>query len=123
MLIVYDSKTGNVDRFVNKLKLHCLRISSDIKVSTPFILITYTTGFGQVPLSTLYFLQQYGDFLRGVASSGNMNWGELYGLAADRIARMYAVPMLLKFELSGTKQDIERLKREVDYIDTKMDTA
>ncbi|CAH8711467.1 class Ib ribonucleoside-diphosphate reductase assembly flavoprotein NrdI [Paenibacillus thiaminolyticus] len=123
MLIAYDSKTGNVKRFVEKLNLDCVRISEETKLTDPFILITYTTGFGQVPQSTMQFLEEHGHLLQGVASSGNMNWGIRYGLAADHISRLYSVPVLMKFELSGTKKDVEQFSREVHYFDTKMDTA
>lgn len=123
MLIAYDSKTGNVKRFVDKLGMECVRISADVELHEPFILITYTTGFGQAPQSTLEFLEEHSHLLQGVAASGNMNWGTRYGLAADHIARKYSVPVLMKFELSGTKRDIDNFIREVHYFDTKMDTA
>lgn len=123
MLIAYDSKTGNVKRFVDKLGMECVCVSADVGLYEPFILITYTTGFGQVPPSTLEFLEEHSHLLQGVAASGNMNWGARYGLAADHIARKYAVPVLMKFELSGTKRDVDNFIREVHYFDTKMDTA
>lgn len=124
MLIAYDSKTGNVKRFVDKLEnMKCVRISTDVKLNEPFILITYTTGFGQVPQSTQEFLEEHSHLLQGVAASGNMNWGTRYGLAADHISRQYSVPVLMKFELSGTKRDVDKFIREVHDFDTKMDTA
>ncbi|CAH0118534.1 class Ib ribonucleoside-diphosphate reductase assembly flavoprotein NrdI [Paenibacillus sp. CECT 9249] len=126
MLIVFDSKTGNVKRFVGKLGLESAQIVDGLKVNRPFVLITFTTGFGQVPKSTADFLEENGEWLQGVAVSGNMNWGARFGLAADRISDAYNVPILMKFELSGTNNDVERMKREVNNIviaNTKMDTA
>jgi protein involved in ribonucleotide reduction len=115
MLIVYDSKTGNVKRFVGKLnQLDSVQISDGLVVDQPYILITYTTGFGQAPPSTMQFLERNGHLMHSVAVSGNMNWGARYGLAADVIAAQYAVPILMKFELSGTNKDVERFKLEVD---------
>ncbi|GIP32257.1 class Ib ribonucleoside-diphosphate reductase assembly flavoprotein NrdI [Paenibacillus sp. J2TS4] len=116
MLIVFDSKTGNVKRFVSKLGRECVQITDGLTVDQPFILITFTTGVGQAPPTTLQFLENNGHLLQGVASSGNMNWGTRYGLAGDRIAEMYSVPLLMKFELSGTNKDVERFKQEVDNI-------
>ncbi|MCG7407195.1 class Ib ribonucleoside-diphosphate reductase assembly flavoprotein NrdI [Paenibacillus sp. ACRRX] len=123
MLIAYDSKTGNVKRFVDKLDLQCVRVSEDAETNEPFVLVTYTTGFGQAPQSTMDFLKQRSHLLRGVVSSGNMNWGMRYGMAADHIAELYSVPVLMKFELSGTRKDVEQFIQEVHNIDTKVDTA
>ncbi len=115
MLIVYDSKTGNVKRFIGKLGMpDCVQITEDLAVNEPFVLVTYTTGFGQAPPSTMQFLERSGHLLQAVASSGNMNWGARYGLAADRIAALYQVPILMKFELSGTNRDVERFNQEVN---------
>lgn len=126
MLIVYDSKTGNVKRFVSKLHFPCVQIKEGLVINQPFILITYTTGFGQVPLSTLNFLEQNSHWLQGVAASGNMNWGTNYGRAADHIAQKFSVPLLMKFELSGTRSDVQRFIQEVNHIVdvyTKVDSA
>ncbi|MCY9513361.1 class Ib ribonucleoside-diphosphate reductase assembly flavoprotein NrdI [Paenibacillus apiarius] len=126
MRIVFDSKTGNVKRFVKKLDLDCIQVAEGLTVNEPFVLITYSTGFGQAPQSTLKFLENNGHMLQGVVSSGNMNWGELYGKAADRISEMYSVPVLMKFELSGTNKDVERFKQEVNEIvdaTIKLDSA
>lgn len=126
MLIAFDSKTGNVKRFVQKLDMECLQITADCVVDQPFILVTYTTGFGQAPQATLNFLAANGHLLQGVVSSGNMNWGARYGLAGDHIADMYGVPLLMKFELSGTNKDVMQFKQEVSqfvYANRKMDTA
>ncbi|WP_127575150.1 class Ib ribonucleoside-diphosphate reductase assembly flavoprotein NrdI [Paenibacillus barengoltzii] len=126
MRIVFDSKTGNVKRFVQKLGMVCDQIKPDLQIDEPFILITYTTGFGQVPQTTKEFLSHKGQLLQGVVSSGNMNWGKLYGHAADLISEQYDVPVLMKFELSGTNKDVARFKQEVDqivYSNRQMDSA
>jgi protein involved in ribonucleotide reduction len=110
MLIVFDSKTGNVKRFVHKLNMECLQISEDLVVGTPYILITYTTGFGNVPKSVEKFLINNHNYLIAVAASGNRNWGNFYCRSADKISEQYDVPIILKFELSGTNRDIETFK-------------
>ncbi|MDF2684500.1 MAG: ribonucleotide reductase assembly protein NrdI, partial [Brevibacillus sp.] len=58
MLIAYDSKTGNVRRFVNKLNLPTVEIDAQMVIEEPFVLVTYTTGFGQVPEKVASFLQR-----------------------------------------------------------------
>lgn len=57
--IVFDSKTGNVQRFVDKTPFRNKRkVSADEYLYEPFILITYTTGFGEVPKTTEMFLEK-----------------------------------------------------------------
>ncbi|WP_232697355.1 class Ib ribonucleoside-diphosphate reductase assembly flavoprotein NrdI [Brevibacillus daliensis] len=116
MLIAFDSKTGNVKRFVQKLGMQSVQINSALQLQQPYILVTYTTGFGQVPPTTQEFLQNNKDWMHGVVASGNKNWGTKYGLAGDQIAETYQVPLLHKFELSGTKRDVETIKQEVENI-------
>lgn len=116
MLIVYDSKTGNVKRFVGKLNLPAIPIENELTIDEPFVLVTYTTGFGQAPDKTLSFLKRNHRKMVGVSASGNRNWGEGFARSADRIADLYQVPILSKFELAGTTKDVERFMREVSAV-------
>ncbi|MFD2371527.1 class Ib ribonucleoside-diphosphate reductase assembly flavoprotein NrdI [Brevibacillus sp. GCM10020057] len=116
MLIAYDSKTGNVRRFVKKLGLPSVEIAGDMVIEEPFVLVTYTTGFGQVPEKVTAFLRSNHRYLRGVAASGNRNWGASFAKSADTIAREYGVPIISKFELSGTIRDVEHFTSGVARI-------
>ncbi|XID93533.1 class Ib ribonucleoside-diphosphate reductase assembly flavoprotein NrdI [Paenibacillaceae bacterium WGS1546] len=116
MLIAYDSKTGNVRRFVEKLKLPAVKIEASMQLDQPFVLVTYTTGFGQVPEKVKAFLSTNHQKLLGVSASGNRNWGDGFALSADRISDMYGVPVICKFELSGTSRDVETFVREVRAV-------
>lgn len=117
MLIVYDSFTGNIKRFVSKLPFECIKIEKDLVVNEPYILITYTTGIGQVPKSVLEFLQNNHSFMLGVSASGSKNWGFSYAKSADIISEMYNVPVLTKFELSGSPSDIEKFIKKARELD------
>lgn len=116
MLIAYDSKTGNVRRFVEKLELPAVQIDDGMTMDEPFVMVTYTAGFGQVPPKVASFLRRNHRLLRGVSASGNRNWGDSFARSADRIAGMYGVPVLGKFELSGTGRDVEHFRREVQAV-------
>lgn len=111
--------TGNVERFVKKLNMRNKRIKSKMLIDESYVLITYTTRFGEVPKSTSDFLEENHHHLKGVSSSGNRNWGLNFGRAADIISKEYGVPLLLKFELSGLENDvglfIERLREFETY--------
>lgn len=116
MLIAYDSKTGNVRRFIGKLKLPAVQIEEQMTIEEPFVLITYTTGFGQIPDRVSSFLQKNHKSLVGVAASGNRNWGESFAKSADLISTQYDVPVITKFELSRTLGDVTRFKQEVSRV-------
>lgn len=118
LLIAYDSKTGNVKRFINKLEMKAVQIEEDMILNEPFVLITYTTGFGSVPQKVLKFLEKNHHNLVAVAASGNRNWGQNFCKSADTISASYKVPVVLKFELSGTQQDIKNFKERVMSIET-----
>ncbi|QFY87839.1 class Ib ribonucleoside-diphosphate reductase assembly flavoprotein NrdI [Bacillus subtilis] len=128
--MTYESKTGNVRRFVKALQqeldIEAIEITDDTIITQEFIHITYTIGFGEVPERTLNFIKKNKNKIRGVVVSGNKVWGDNYGLAGDKLSAKFHIPLLLKFELSGTKQDLQKLIQEVQLIDkhnTKVDQA
>ncbi|MDH6674306.1 protein involved in ribonucleotide reduction [Paenibacillus sp. LBL] len=115
MIIVYASLTGKVKRFIAKLDLDikCIELKKGMKVDEPFILVTYTTGFGEVPKVVMEFLEGNHSLLKGVAASGNRNWGPRYGISADIISRRYNVPIISKFEMAGTPSDVSYFQERV----------
>lgn len=114
LLIYYDSITGNVKRFVNKLAIYggveIIKLEKNTKVEREAHLITFTTGIGEVNSKTDEFLSYEDNFkkIKTVAVSGNMNWGPYFGLAGDKIKDKYGIDLIMKFELSGTKKDVEK---------------
>jgi len=118
MLIIFDSKTGNVERFVKKIDMDSLRIKPGLIVPEPFILVTYTTGFGQIPSSVLDFLKDNHQNMMAVSASGNRNWGQNFGKSADLISGFYNVPVLSKFEMFGTENDVQNFIKGVMRLET-----
>lgn len=108
MKIIYASRTGNVEAFVDKLGLSDVMKIEDgsEQADEDYVLVTYTDGFGELPAEVEDFLTSNYDRLRGVAASGDKSYGEAYCLAADVIADMYGVPILGKFEFDGTDEDV-----------------
>ena len=114
MFVYYDSKTGNVQRFIDKIKKErpewsFVKISGDMEILENGHLVTFTTNFGEIPNTTEKFLENENNrkYIASVCSSGNMNWGTLFGKAADKIEETYGIPVLMKFELSGTHIQVE----------------
>ncbi|SEM42294.1 protein involved in ribonucleotide reduction [bacterium A37T11] len=127
--IYYDSKTGNVDRFVQKIAglipWKVQKIMPGMEIIHPGHLITFTTRFGEAPETTTQFLNHAGSLIKSVSASGNRNWGKNFALAANKLSAAYELPLLLKFELSGTMEDVKEyinlIKNNHDY--QKMDIA
>jgi protein involved in ribonucleotide reduction len=116
MIIVYDSKTGNVEKFVNKLNVPVVKIEDSLIISEPFILITFTTGIGKIPETTAEFLKNNYKNLLAVASSGNRNWGDMFAASADKISSIYSIPVIHKFELAGYPSDVDIVLRIYDEM-------
>jgi protein involved in ribonucleotide reduction len=108
--------TGNVRRFIHKLGIPAMQIREDLVMDEDFILVTYTTGFGNVPELVSRFLDGNHSRLKGVSASGNRNWGASFGASADKISDQYKVPVLSKFELAGTNSDVQFFKERVREI-------
>ena len=123
--LYYDSKTGNVQRFINKViqitgwQAH--KIEEDLAVQDAGHLITYTTKLGCVPDKTKLFMDKHADKIYSVTSSGNRNWGRNFGLAGDKVSEDYDLPLAMKFELSGTLEDINQFIEIIkhQYNDSK----
>jgi len=120
MILAYYSLTGNVRRFIGKLRWPPDRVAEIVtgreSVAEPFILVTPTTGFGQVPRPVAEFLTGNSEWLRGVAASGNRNFGPMFAKAGDILTEQYDVPLLLRFELAGTDEDVRNLIEGVTWL-------
>lgn len=123
-LIYYSTSSGNTQRFVEKLGLAALRIplssrDDSLYADEPYILIVPTYGGGHpagaVPKPVIHFLNHEANrkLLRGVIAAGNTNFGEAYCLAGDIISRKCQVPLLYRFELLGTEEDVLKVKHGV----------
>lgn len=119
--IFYYSLTGNIRRFLDKVgeNGHDINMTSPER---PYILITNTLGFGEVPLPVQDFLKDNSELLVGVAASGNRNWGHNFAVAADIIRDEYSVPVLSQFELSGDKGEVDNFKEKIKEIDEKYES-
>lgn len=111
MIIVYDSLTGQAKKFAKKLNLS----SYDISQYRPseeeeVLLVTRTFNFGEIPEPTKIFLDSHANLVKGVCVSGNRNWGQNYGAAGDKIAQIYDIPLIIKFEASGFDRDVSVVK-------------
>ena len=127
-LIVYFSSISlNTHRFVEKLGFQARRIpispkESMEKIDRPYVLISPTyaddDGSKAVPKQVIRFLNQpeNRDLMRGVIGSGNRNFGEFYAYAGHVISKKCCVPLLYRFELSGTPMDVNNVQKGIQKL-------
>ncbi|MCB4207413.1 class Ib ribonucleoside-diphosphate reductase assembly flavoprotein NrdI [Arthrobacter sp. UM1] len=124
-LIFFSSTSNNTARFVEKLGVDAARIPLQakeprLKATQEYVLVVPTYGGEEgkrsIPPQVVSFLNDPENraLLRGVISGGNTNFGTTYCIAGDKIAAKCQVPLLYKFELMGTSEDVTRVSEGLD---------
>lgn len=133
-LVYFSSVSGNTRRFIEKLGRPAHRIplfatEPPLRVDEPYVLVLPTYGGGDgkgaVPKQVIRFLNDEGNrsLLRGVVSAGNTNFGAGYGLAGDIVAAKCDVPVLYRFEVFGTPDDVSAVSSGLDEFWTQQSTT
>ncbi|OMH25155.1 ribonucleotide reductase assembly protein NrdI [Tersicoccus phoenicis] len=130
-LVYFSSVTNNTARFVERLGIDGIRLPLHTAepaplVTEPYVLVVPTYGAGNtrvgaVPRQVIKFLneEQNRRLIRGVIGAGNTNFGEHYGEAADIIAAKCRVPVLYRFELMGTSDDVAAVTQGLEELWTR----
>jgi protein involved in ribonucleotide reduction len=124
-IIYFSSATENTKIFVEKLAIPSSRIplyryEKELPVEEPYVLFIPTYGGGQgeaaVPPQVKRFLKSPDTraLCVGVIGGGNMNFGEKYAAAADVVAAKLGVPVLYRFELRGTEEDLVQVTEGIN---------
>lgn len=127
MIVYYSSSSGNTQRFVERLDVDAIRLPISEKdpaplIGQPYVLVcpTYADGEGRgaVPKSVIKVLNQPENrgHLKGVIASGNRNFGKLFAQAGKIIANKCQVPVLYRFELSGTQHDVQAVQQGLEQF-------
>lgn len=129
-LVYFSSVSGNTARFVEKLGQDADRIplhasEPPLRADGPYVLVLPTygggNGHGAVPKQVIKFLNDEHNraLIRGVIVGGNTNFGDAYGLAGDIVAAKCHVPVLYRFELFGTPDDVQAVNSGLDAFWTQ----
>lgn len=124
LIVYFSSKSGNTKRFVESLGVRSIVIPISAQedcpiIQEPYVLIcpTYADNDGSnaVPKPVIRFLNnpQNRGLMQGVIGAGNRNFGDFFAHSGRVIANKCNVPLLYKLELSGTIDDIERVKKGI----------
>jgi protein involved in ribonucleotide reduction len=130
-LIFFSSASGYTGRFVAKLDTQAGKIPLHTSEPTllaqrPYVLLLPTYGGtaaqpgaaarGAVPKQVIKFLnnEHNRSLIRGVIGAGNTNFGESYCLAADIVSAKCKVPVLYRFELMGTSDDVAKVNEGLE---------
>ena len=133
-LVYFSSVSGNTRRFVEALDRPAARIpllpsEAPLVVSDPYVLVLPTYGGGEgrgaVPKQVIRFLNDEGNrsLIRGVIAAGNTNFGEAYCLAGDIVAAKCDVPLLYRFEVFGTPDDVAAVNSGLEEFWTQQSTT
>lgn len=112
MKVVYASRTGNVEKLVNKVgATDVLKIKDGTEtVDGDYVIFTYTDGKGIIPKPVDKFLQA-NPGVKAVVGSGNQQWhADTFNFAAQKIADQYGVPVIAKVDGEGTDEDVATIK-------------
>lgn len=118
--------TNNVRAFVKKLLLVNksietieIQLDEDIVVNEPFILLTFTTGHGEVPEKVERFLKRNSGNLQAVLGSGHKNWGVNFCKGAFIVADTYKVPCLHTFQMRGNDEDVAKVVGIIEALSSE----
>ena len=128
-VVYFSSASRNTARFIANCHLDeegidVFRIplrpkDPSLNIRQPYILIVPTYGGGSAKKAVMPQIKRFLNDpanragIRGVIASGNTNFGEAFCMAGDIISRKCNVPFLYYFELMGTKEDQEKVRRGV----------
>ena len=121
-IVYFSSVSENTKRFVEKLGIPAYRIPISLDEASAFthdkdcVLITPTYGGGReaysVPRQVIKFLNNPDNRkkVKAVIAGGNTNFGSHFCRAAEIIAEKLNVPILYRFEITGTPEDVTAVK-------------
>lgn len=124
-LVYFSSVSENTHRFVQKLDVPAIRIPlhDRIEVHDPYVLLLPTYGKGRgdsptlnakgyVPKQVIAFLNNPHNrsLIRGVIGAGNTQFGAEYCFAGTLVSHKCGVPLLYRFEMMGTVEDVEAVR-------------
>ena len=127
-VVYFSSVSENTKRFVEKLGLDSFRIPISVKEAEKYthhrdsVLILPTYGGGNenntVPKQVIKFLNNPDNrkHIKAVIAGGNTNFGVHFCKAGDIVAKKLNVPLIYKFEITGTPEEVKEAKEKIEEL-------
>ena len=127
-VVYFSSVSENTKRFVDKLGVQAIRIPLKTEEAAEFIhdrdavLVTPTYGGGNetstVPKQVIKFLNnpENRKHIKAVIAGGNTNFGTHFCRAGDIVASKLGVPVIYRFEVTGTPEDVVEVKERLEQL-------
>ncbi len=124
-VVYFSSVSENTKRFVDKLGATAIRIPLKSEEAAEFVhdrdsvLVVPTYGGGNdsstVPKQVIKFLNNPVNrkHIKAVIAGGNTNFGAHFCKAGDIVASKLGVPVLYRFEITGTPEDVIEVKERL----------
>ncbi len=124
-MVYFSSVSENTKRFVDKLGVKTVRIPLKTEDAAEFVhsqdsvLVVPTYGGGNeggtVPKQVIKFLNnpENRKHIKAVIAGGNTNFGDHFCRAGDVVAEKLGVPVLYRFEITGTPEDVNEVKERL----------
>ena len=124
-VVYFSSVSENTKRFVDKLEAQSVRIPIRTEEAAEFVhdrdsvLVVPTYGGrndnSTVPKQVIKFLNnpENRKHIKAVIAGGNTNFGSHFGKAGDIVADKLGVPVLYRFEITGTPEDVIEVKERL----------
>lgn len=130
MIVYFSNWSGFTHQFIEKIEVPASRIplkseeAGTFTISEPSTLIFPTYGANGrdfVPKQVIKFLNNPENrlFVDSVIGSGNRNFLGNYCRGADIVSEKLQVPLLYRFELAGTQDDVETVRKGLHEWVTK----
>ena len=125
-VVYFSNVSENTKRFVDKLGFNSYRIPVNIKEAEKYthnkesVLILPTYGGGNednsVPKQVIKFLNNPDNrkHIKAVIAGGNTNFGTHFCKAGEIVSKKLGVPLLYKFEITGTQEEVIECRRRIE---------
>jgi len=127
-VVYFSSVSENTKRFVEKLGLQSYRIPLHLSEASAYthnrdsVLVVPTYGGGNesstVPKQVVKFLNnpENRKHIKAVIGGGNTNFGDHFCRAGEIIASKLGVPMIYRFEITGTPEEVVEAKERINAL-------
>jgi protein involved in ribonucleotide reduction len=124
-VVYFSSVSENTKRFVDKLGVKTVRIPLKPEEAAEFVhnqdsvLVVPTYGGGNeggtVPKQVIRFLNnpENRKHIKAVIAGGNTNFGDHFCRAGEVVAKKLGVPVMYRFEITGTPEDVNEVKERL----------